>query len=365
MNLSTNARSLGRLCVALAALGLALAPTQTRAQCAIEERNITVELEFRAASDERPPTYFWLITYDPDRGNANRPYVSNVYFQKASDGSLFEGEGAEAGVAPRPVEGEVTNWEVLDDATIPGSSVPAIRFAWRSGTRLADGRTFQFRYTTEPQEPIRVYARTANNKVFDAVFTEANCATLPVELAAFDATLDGEEALLRWTTAGETNNAGFRVQHAAPGAGAFQNLGFVEGQGTTAQAHDYAFRTGRLSPGTHRFRLKQVDADGAVHFSPALEVAVALPERAHLSPAYPNPFNPETRFTLEVKETQAVRVEVFDALGRRVALLHEGVLEAGAARPFQFEAASLPSGMYLVRAQGEAFTQTRRVTLLK
>ena len=194
---------------------------------------------------------------------------------------------------------------------------------------------------------------------------DSQTSELPVELAAFDATLDGEEALLRWTTAGETNNAGFRVQHAAPGAGAFQNLGFVEGQGTTAQAHDYAFRTGRLSPGTHRFRLKQVDADGAVHFSPALEVAVALPERAHLSPAYPNPFNPETRFTLEVKETQAVRVEVFDALGRRVALLHEGVLEAGAARPFQFEAASLPSGVYLVRAQGEAFTQTRQVTLVK
>ena len=188
---------------------------------------------------------------------------------------------------------------------------------------------------------------------------------LPVELAAFEATLDGEAALLRWTTTSEVGNAGFEVEHAAPNAEAFRSLGFVEGHGTVGVAHDYAFRTGVLAPGTHRFRLKQIDFDGAAHFSPEVEVAVGLPEQVYLSAAYPNPFNPQTRFTLEVQEAQAVRVEVFDALGRRVALLHEGALEAGREHRFTFEANGLASGVYLVRATGEAFTQARRVTLLK
>ena len=361
MSTSTNARAFGKLCIALVALGFA--STQVRAQqCTLTERNITVELEFRAANDEQPPSYYWLVTYDPDRGNDTRPYVADVYFQKAPGGSVTE-----ASVAPRPVDGEVTTWNVSEDATIPNSSVPAIHFDYGSGLRLANGRTFEYEYTTGEQDPIRVYARTVSGKVFDEVFTTANCdnLVLPVELATFDAALDGKTALLRWATASELNNAGFSVEHAAPGLEAFQDLGFVEGYGTTTQARDYAFRTGVLAPGTHRFRLKQIDFDGAAHFSPEVEVAVGLPERVYLSAAYPNPFNPQTRFTLEVQEAQAVRVEVFDALGRRVALLHEGVIEAGEARTFQFEAASLPSGVYLVRAQGEALTQTRQMTLIK
>lgn len=38
-------------------------------------------------------------------------------------------------------------------------------------------------------------------------------AKLPVELAAFEATSDGENVLLTWQTTSETNNAGFQVQH--------------------------------------------------------------------------------------------------------------------------------------------------------
>jgi hypothetical protein len=42
-------------------------------------------------------------------------------------------------------------------------------------------------------------------------------------------------------------------------------------------------------------------------------------------------------------------VEVFDALGRRVAILHDGPLAAGA-HTLELDAASLPPGHYIVRA---------------
>lgn len=84
-----------------------------------------------------------------------------------------------------------------------------------------------------------------------------------------------------------------------------------------------------------------------------------------LSPNYPNPFNPQTTFTLAVVRAQHVRVEVFDLLGRRVVLLHDGPLAAQAPHRFVFDAADLPSGMYLLRVSGETFQAARSVTLLR
>ncbi len=71
---------------------------------------------------------------------------------------------------------------------------------------------------------------------------------------------------------------------------------------------------------------------------------------------------------LALAEASEVTVAVFDVLGRRVAVLHEGQTEAGTHR-LAFDGAALPSGVYLVRAtvdgpggQAQAFTQ--RLTLL-
>lgn len=84
-----------------------------------------------------------------------------------------------------------------------------------------------------------------------------------------------------------------------------------------------------------------------------------------LSAAYPNPFTSRTQVTLDVAEPQRVTVAVFDALGRQVAVLHDGLLAADASHALTIEAADLPSGVYVVRATGESFVETRRVTLIR
>jgi hypothetical protein len=84
-----------------------------------------------------------------------------------------------------------------------------------------------------------------------------------------------------------------------------------------------------------------------------------------LSPAYPNPFNPATRFTLSVAERQSVVVEVFNTLGQRVQLLYSGTMDRGESRTFVFDASSLPSGIYLYRVTGRNFQETRNITLMK
>lgn len=89
-----------------------------------------------------------------------------------------------------------------------------------------------------------------------------------------------------------------------------------------------------------------------------------LPGGLALSEASPNPFASAARLALEVEEPQHVRVEVFDGLGRQVALLHEGALEAGA-HPLVLDGRGLAAGAYLVRATGETSTASRALTLLR
>lgn len=95
-----------------------------------------------------------------------------------------------------------------------------------------------------------------------------------------------------------------------------------------------------------------------------VEAAVAPPSFT-LSPAYPNPFNPRTSFALTVEKRQEVLVEIYNMLGQPIQQLFQGIMDAGETQTFTFDAGDLPSGIYLYRVQGETFTATRQVTLLK
>jgi len=100
-------------------------------------------------------------------------------------------------------------------------------------------------------------------------------------------------------------------------------------------------------------------------YGPEIKVTVDLPGSYQLSEAYPNPFNPQTSFTLSVAREQQVQVEVFNTLGQRVATLHDGMLASNDTRPFTFDATALPSGVYYIRVTGETFSAMRQVLLAK
>ena len=180
---------------------------------------------------------------------------------------------------------------------------------------------------------------------------------LPVELISFSALAQGNAALLRWATASEKNNAGFDVQMQQDDA--WRTLGFVAGAGTTAEVQHYQYRVPDLAPGHYRFRLRQVDFDGATEFSEAVEVTIAA---TGLSLSAPRP-NPASRAVavLASDRTRDVRVLIYDTLGRRVAVAFDGTLEADTSREVVLDAAAwgLPAGVYLVRAESDAQVQTQ------
>jgi len=188
---------------------------------------------------------------------------------------------------------------------------------------------------------------------------------IPVELAGFDATVDGRSVHLTWTTASETDNSGFDIEHRYRG-GTFETLDFVPGQGTTAGPQTYEYTvTDELAPGPHTFRLKQIDTDGAAQYSEPQRVTLSPEDPYALTKAAPNPFSAQTTMRLTVQEAQPVTAVVYNTIGQRVRTLLDEEVPANRPADLRLDGARLSSGLYIVQVRGETFEATRKVTVVK
>jgi len=195
---------------------------------------------------------------------------------------------------------------------------------------------------------------------------------LPVELTAFTAQQDGETVRLAWTTASETNNAGFEVQRRRSGnedADAWDRLSFVDGAGTTSAARSYRYVDGDLPDGaeTLTYRLRQVDTDGTSTVSEAVEVTRAAPTELQLQAPYPNPSRSRAtvRFTVPEGTLRAdAQLHLYDVLGRQVRTVLQMVAEPGW-NELRLDTTPLASGLYLLRLTVGDETRTRRLTVVQ
>ncbi|HYE95601.1 MAG TPA: T9SS type A sorting domain-containing protein, partial [Rubricoccaceae bacterium] len=80
--------------------------------------------------------------------------------------------------------------------------------------------------------------------------------------------------------------------------------------------------------------------------------------------ASPNPARARATVRLTLTEAQHVRVAVYDALGREVAVLNDGPL-AGGLHTLSLNTSGLPSGVYLVRVEAGGAALTRRLTVAR
>ncbi|TNE69537.1 T9SS type A sorting domain-containing protein [bacterium] len=79
---------------------------------------------------------------------------------------------------------------------------------------------------------------------------------------------------------------------------------------------------------------------------------------------YPNPFNPSTQIRFSLAKAGLVRLEVFDAIGRKVAVLAENQFSAGT-HSVQFSGHNLSSGIYFYTLKTEQQSLTRKMMLIK
>lgn len=92
---------------------------------------------------------------------------------------------------------------------------------------------------------------------------------------------------------------------------------------------------------------------------------VASPKDFSIVSTWPNPFNARMTAWVQLPARQKVRAEVFDILGRRVAVLADGPLAAGR-HALSWDAGEMASGLYFLRLTGEhGGHDVRKITLLR
>ena len=90
----------------------------------------------------------------------------------------------------------------------------------------------------------------------------------------------------------------------------------------------------------------------------------SVPTDFTLEQNYPNPFNPSTTIKYQIPELSFVTLKVYDVLGSKIITL------VSEEKPFgnyevEFNAATLPSGVYFYRLHSGSFVETKKMVLIK
>jgi hypothetical protein len=282
--------------------------------------------------------------------------------------ALFSDDGQCAGAAVWDAEKTAVSISVADRDSVAGVTAgyergETLKYRiWRaSDDQVFEVSSASYTCSLPPCRTDGVYERDA---VYELSGLDASSA-LPVELTDFAATRSGQSVVLKWNTASETNNSGFKVQHKTERSASWSTLSFVEGAGTTTQPQSYQYEAGDLPYGTHEFRLAQIDRDGTRNTTETVEVALSLDSGYEISKIYPNPIRQSGTVDVTVKESQSVVVRLYDILGREQRVLFDRTLPGDQTESIQLTPDRLPSGQYFLRVEGEDFQVTRRMTVVK
>ena len=176
---------------------------------------------------------------------------------------------------------------------------------------------------------------------------------LPVELFHFTVQVDDDKAVLRWTTASETNNAGFEVEQKS--GHDWERIGFVAGAGHSTTDLDYSFKTNALAAGQYFFRLRQMDYDGQAVYSNIISTKMAGTNT--LISFFPNPVADQAILKIVAEKEGAMNVLITNTNGQ---LVKQYTLEkSDGENQWKVQLGDLRAGQYFLQVEdgGEVFTQ--------
>ena len=90
----------------------------------------------------------------------------------------------------------------------------------------------------------------------------------------------------------------------------------------------------------------------------------SLPQEFDLEQNYPNPFNPSTTIRFSLPATGQASLKIYNTLGQLMTTLVDEQLSQGT-HEFQWKAVDLPGGVYFYRLQSGAYSETKRMILLR
>lgn len=196
---------------------------------------------------------------------------------------------------------------------------------------------------------------------------------VPIELSSFVGSVVEDRVLINWTTASQTNNAGFRVLRSTDGETYEVVSELIAGAGTTDQLMDYMFEDTSLPAAEIVYYvLEQVDLDGTINRSNPIEVLLGarfIMPTEFASAVYPNPFNPRTTISYDLPSDADVSIIIYDAIGQEIRHLVSQHYTAGRYSvqwdAKDFMGRSVGSGVYIAKIKAGPNTAIQKMLLLK
>ncbi len=233
------------------------------------------------------------------------------------------------------------------------------------------------------QVPNNVSWSTPDHVTFNLTLTDRNASTeiilssdgpLPVSLSSFTAIYSNGSPTINWVTQSESDNIGWNIYRANSsnlGQAFILNLETIPGNGTTSQPSFYSFTDEYdvQENSTYWYWLESISSAGETEmFGP---VSLTIPSEGNNIPEiplvtelrqnFPNPFNPCTLISFDIKENETGVLSIYNIKGQ---LIVTKEFETGR-HNYTWDAREQSSGVYLYKLQTENFTEIKKMLLLK
>lgn len=172
--------------------------------------------------------------------------------------------------------------------------------------------------------------------------------TLPVQLLSFEARAQAASALLQWISTQELGLDRYELQRSADGR-SFERIYQRKAVGITTGEQLYVYEDAKPLTGSNYYRLRLVDADGTVRYSPVKHLFFGQAVQVKL---YPNPATHFVQLQMlsGIQSSAGITVNVTNAAGMLV-MQHRtnaGQLQSGLRIPVN----TLAKGLYRVQLIG-------------
>ncbi|MEN3039453.1 MAG: T9SS type A sorting domain-containing protein [Candidatus Kryptonium sp.] len=210
------------------------------------------------------------------------------------------------------------------------------------------------------------------NFYFDIQFL--NDQPLSVQTVSLSAIAGDSKVTLVWETRNEVDNAGFEILRKAENESDYKLIASyltndeLKGLGTNAHGKRYTYVDHNVKNGIgYEYKIVAVSLSGqrqeigTIYAKPGVEI----PSKFVLYQNYPNPFNPGTEIKFDLPESGYVKLEIFNTVGERIAVLYDGYMEAGYGKTIRWDANGFPSGVYFYKLSTGKYVDVKKMVLMK
>jgi hypothetical protein len=208
--------------------------------------------------------------------------------------------------------------------------------------------------------PTTVGTITEDGRWFSKVGNFSTCQPVAVAISSFNASAKNDIVTLSGKFQ-STLGVDIINVYRANGTGTFTRVDAVSPTGSSFSYTD------KVAPGSYRYQIGVVDRDG--EYMSAIQTVSVKAFGASLAQNEPNPFNPETTIRFTMPASGNVTINIYDAAGRLVRSLVDGVKDAGSHNVtwngVDNHGSPVSSGVYFYRLTAGKFSETKKMTLLK